>query len=160
MEKDDIKIVQASSDQDYETARYLFREYEAYLNIDLCFQDFEKECRELSWQYGPPSGRLLLCYLNSSIAGCVALRKLEDNICEMKRLYVKTEYRRKGLGRLLSITIIEKAKDIGYSRMRLDTLAAFKESVLLYKSLGFKEIEPYRHNPLQDVIYLELSLTS
>lgn len=142
MEKGDIKIILASSEQDHECARSLFREYEKYLNIDLCFQDFETECRELPGQYAPPSGRLFLCYCNSRIAGRVALRKLEDDTCEMKRLFVKTEYRKRGLGRLLSTSIIEEARKIGYRRMRLDTLAAFTESVSLYKSLGFKEIQP------------------
>lgn len=133
-------------------------EYEAFLNIDLCFQHFEDECAKLPGQYASPSGQLLLCYFNSKVAGCVALKKLENDICEMKRLFVKPEFRGKGLGKLLSTKIIEVAIDIGYATMRLDTLASLKEAVALYKSLGFKKIAPYYHNPLQDVIFLELDL--
>ena len=158
MKNNDVEIIQASSKQEFDQVRILFREYEAYLNIDISFQDFENECIELPGKYAPPSGQLLLCIYNSKIAGCVALKKLQDNICEMKRLYVRPDYRKKGLGKLLSTRVIEEAINMGCATMRLDTLVRLKVAFELYRSLGFKEIAPYYYNPLPDVVFLELDL--
>jgi GNAT superfamily N-acetyltransferase len=139
--------------------RVLFREYEAFLNVDLCFQRFEEELRTLPGDYAPPTGRLLLATIQEHAAGCVALRALEPGICEMKRLFVRPHYRGNHIGRKLVERIIEEAYLIGYSRMRLDSLRHLDAALKLYTSLGFQEIAPYYNNPLPDVVYLERVLT-
>src|ERR1700730_12558357 len=116
------EILRAQSPEDIEHARELFREYAAWLEIDLCFQNFEQELAELPGEYAPPNGRLILATRNTGIAGCVALRKIGEGICEIKRLFVRPEFRGQGLGRQLAEAIIQEAKQIGYERMRLDTL--------------------------------------
>jgi putative acetyltransferase len=128
------------------------------LNFELCFQNFENEISDLPAQYSEPTGCIILCYEDDNPIGCVGLRKYEENICEMKRLYLKNEARGKGVGRELAIRIIEKAKQLGYKKMQLDTIETMKEAIALYKSIGFKEISPYRYNPVQGVIYMELEL--
>src|SRR5438309_4296978 len=143
------EIVRADSLDDIESARSLFKEYAAWLEIDLCFQDFEKELSELPGDYAPPDGRLLLAFVNKSLAGCVALRKIGEGVCEMKRLFVRPDFRGKGLGRKLTEAIIEEARRIGYQRVRLDTLPPkMQTAVGVYRSLGFKEIDPYYKNPV------------
>jgi N-acetylglutamate synthase-like GNAT family acetyltransferase len=116
------KIIRAESPADIQQARTLFKEYEMWLEVDLCFQNFEKELAQLPGAYAPPEGRLLLAYVNGKVAGCVALRKIGEGVCEIKRLYLREESRGRGLGRKLAETIISEAKKIGYERMRLDTL--------------------------------------
>src|SRR5438309_5356822 len=143
------EIVRADSLDDIESARSLFKEYAAWLEIDLCFQDFEKELSELPGDYAPPDGRLLLAFVNKSLAGCVALRKIGEGVCEMKRLFLRPEFRGKGVGRKLVEAILAEAKEIGYERMRLDTLPPkMNDAIALYRSLDFKEIEPYYRNPV------------
>ena len=155
------EIVRADSLDDIESARSLFKEYAAWLEIDLCFQDFEKELSELPGDYAPPDGRLLLAFVNKSLAGCIALRKIGEGVCEMKRLFVRPEFRGKRLGRGLAEAIIRSAKQIGYKRMRLDTLPPkMNDAIGLYQSLGFREIEPYYQNPVPGAIFLELDLGS
>jgi len=156
-----IEIVRAHSTRDIENARSLFKEYAAWLEIDLCFQNFEKELSELPGDYAPPDGRLLLAFVDRALAGCVALRKIADGVCEMKRLFVRPEFRGQSLGRGLTAAIIRNAKQMGYQRMRLDTLPPkMNDAIALYRSLGFREIEPYYQNPVPGAIFMELDLGS
>jgi len=153
------EIVCAHSIGDIENARCLFKEYAAWLEIDLCFQDFEKELSELPGDYAPPDGRLLLAFVNKALAGCIALRKIGEGVCEMKRLFVRPEFRGTGLGRGLAEAIIRDAKQIGYKRMRLDTRPPkMNDAIGLYESLGFKQIEAYYQNPVPGAIFMELDL--
>jgi putative acetyltransferase len=152
-------IVHVETTTEMETARRLFREYAAELDVDLCFQDFDRELATLPGAYAPPSGRLLLALEEAEPAGCVALRKLEDGVCEMKRLYVRKKYRGKKLGRILGEAILAEARGIGYSRIRLDTLPSMTRAIAMYRSLGFREISPYRPNPVPGAMFLELELS-
>ncbi len=153
-----MEIVFAESAAQIEQIRNLFREYQNYLNVDLCFQSFEEELVSLPGKYAAPGGALLLVVENGEAAGCVALRNLENEICEMKRLFIKHEYRGRGYGRLLAEAVINEAVKIGYSTMRLDTLERLKSAMKLYELLGFKQVEPYYSNPLNEVVYWELNL--
>jgi GNAT superfamily N-acetyltransferase len=127
--------------------------------MNLCFQHFEQELAGLPGDYAPPDGRLLLAEYEGQLAGCVALHKWEAGICEMKRLYVRPSFRGKGLGRVLAETIIAAARNIGYQRMRLDTIGPLmKDAVEMYRKLGFREITPYRPNPIKGAMYMELQL--
>ena len=140
-------------------ARELFLEYAQSLGMNLCFQNFEQELADLPGSYAPPDGRLLLAEHAVQLAGCVALHKWEDGICEMKRLYLRPAFRGKGLGRLLAEAIIAEARTIGYQRMRLDTIEPImKDAVQMYRRLGFREIEAYRANPIVGAMYMELPL--
>ena len=150
-----MRIFAAETLDEIGQIRVLFREYEAFLNVDLCFQGFEEELRTLPGDYTTPTGRLLLATIQEHTAGCVALRTLEPGICEMKRLFVRPQYLRNGIGRRLAERIVEEAYQIGYSRMRLDSLRHLDAALTLYTSLGFQEIAPYYNNPLPDVVYLE-----
>lgn len=138
--------------------RELFIEYVNYLDIDLSFQNFNEELNALPGDYSQPDGCILLAYYNNKLTGCVAVRKFKDDVCEMKRLYVRPEFRKKNIGKELSNAIIQTAKKIGYKHMRLDTLPFMKEAINLYLSLGFKEIAPYRYNPFEGAKYYELKL--
>lgn len=152
------KIIPARSAEDLGHARKLFVEYAASLGVSLCFQDFDRELTALPGDYAPPAGRLLLAECDSQIAGCVALRKIEEGICEMKRLYVRPAFRGKTIGGALAQAIIAEARQIGYHSMRLDTLPSMEAARALYDSLGFKRTAAYYHNPLEGVVYLELEL--
>jgi putative acetyltransferase len=154
-----MQIIHARKPEHIEQARRLFREYEAWLGLDLCFQNFEKELAELPGAYAPPAGRLLLAFENDQLAGCVALRKLSDGVCEMKRLFLRPEFHGQGRGRELTERIIREARDAGYKRMRLDTLPQqMGRAIALYRLLGFKEIEPYYENPVAGALFMELVL--
>lgn len=153
-----VEVRSVSSTEEVELIRGLFREYEQSLGFPLCFQGFERELAELPGKYAPPSGRLLLAYANGELAGCAALRMHDNGICELKRMYVRPAFRGLGLGRLLAGTIISEARCIGYERMRLDTLTSMTAARALYYSLGFKEIGPYRENPIEGALFMELTL--
>jgi ribosomal protein S18 acetylase RimI-like enzyme len=153
-----LELIQVQSEKDLEIVRELFEEYARSLGFDLDFQDFKKELVGLPGDYASPEGCILLANYDTKIAGCVALRKMDENICEMKRLYVRKAFRGKGIGKKLSVAIIEKARDMGYKSMRLDTVPAMKEAITLYQSLGFKEIEPYRYNPIEGAKFMELKI--
>ena len=151
--------MQAESPTQIAQARELFMEYARSLNFDLCFQSFDKELAGLPGDYAPPDGRLLLAEHQSQLAGCVALHKLDPDICEMKRLYVRPQFRGKGIGRALAETVIAEARSIGYRSMRLDTVEpVMKDAVAVYRRFGFKEIAPYRVNPIAGTLYMELEL--
>jgi len=150
-------IRQAESPEQIVQARELFLEYAQSLGFSLCFQSFDKELAGLPGDYAPPDGRLLLAEYDSQLAGCVALHKLDDEICEMKRLYLRPQLRGQGRGRALAERIIAEARAIGYRRMRLDTVEPImKNAVALYRVLGFKEVAPYRPNPIEGAMYMEL----
>lgn len=151
-------IVEARTRGQISSAEELIREYAASLGIDLGFQNFELEMAEFPRAYARPDGRILIAFEGGDAVGVVGLRKLSDKICEMKRMYVRRNFRQRGIGRMLAKRAIEEAQDIGYYRMRLDTLSRLKEAVSLYDSLGFKKIGPYTDNPQRDVVYMELDL--
>jgi ribosomal protein S18 acetylase RimI-like enzyme len=154
-----VTFAQAESTAQVAQARELFLEYAQSLGFSLCFQNFDKELADLPGDYAPPEGRLLLAEYDGQLAACVALHKLEPGICEMKRLYLRPQFRRKGLGRALADRIIADARQIGYQRMRLDTVEpVMKDAVAMYRKLGFKEVGPYRPNPIAGAMYMELEL--
>jgi ribosomal protein S18 acetylase RimI-like enzyme len=154
-----MKLRQAESEAETGQARELFEEYAAWLKVDLCFQNFEKELRRLPGDYAPPDGRLLLASEGERVVGCVALRRIGADTCEMKRLYLRAEARGHGAGRELAVAIIEEARRIGYARMRLDMLPRMMErAVAMYRALGFREIEAYYSNPIEGTLYMELVL--
>jgi putative acetyltransferase len=154
-----MQIVQAETVGDIEQARVLFREYESWLGVDLCFQQFEDELENLPEKYAAPEGRLLLAKTLETIAGCAALRKIDAKTCEMKRLFVREKFRGSGLGKQLAEILIAEARKIGYRKMRLDTLPdKMPSAVRLYERLGFRQIPPYYDSPIESTVYLELGL--
>jgi ribosomal protein S18 acetylase RimI-like enzyme len=152
------EICEAKVPDDLKTARDLFEQYAHSLDFDLDFQDFAAELENLPGDYAPPRGCILLAKQDERIVGCVALRKWEENICEMKRLYVIPEARGKSIGRELAEVVIVRAKELGYKRMRLDTLSSMHAANRLYSSLGFRPIAPCRYNPLEGAQFYELPL--
>ena len=153
-----MRIFQANTQEDIERARTLFKEYEAGLGISLCFQYFDHELKNLPGDYAPPDGRLLLVSDNDQIAGCICMRKLGDRVCEMKRLFVRPAYRGTGLGRVLVNALIDEARRLGYTHMRLDTLPGrMDKAIALYRSIGFVEIEPY-YTLVEGAKFMELDL--
>ena len=154
-----LKIAQVETAADLIAARELFVEYAKSLNFSLCFQGFDQELASLPGDYVPPAGRLLLAEFYNRRAGCVALHRLEDGVCEMKRLYVRPEFRGHKIGRRLAEVVIAEARAAGYRLMRLDTVApVMRQAVLLYRELGFYEISAYRPNPQPGTLYMELAL--
>lgn len=153
-------ITQAETPEQIEDARRLFLEYEAWLEVDLCFQSFAEELKNLPGRYAAPSGRLLLAYAGEKAAGCVALRRLNGETCEMKRLFVRADFRGSGLGVKLIDKIIRDARRIGYAKMRLDTLPGkMPKAVKLYEFYGFREIAPYYENPHKETLFMEKDLS-
>lgn len=153
-----VAVIQVNKGDELLSVRALFEAYAASLNFDLCFQGFKEELANLPGNYAPPEGRLLLALHSNEAAGCVALQEFEEGICEMKRLYVKPRFRGLGIGRTLAETIISEARKIGYKRMCLDTVPSMREAHLLYQSMGFKDVEPYRYNPIPGTRFMELAL--
>ena len=156
-----IRIRPAYTDSDIQVTRELFVEYGQSLGFSLCFQNFDLEFATLPGKYAPPRGRLLLAEVDGRPAGCIALRPLEEGVCEMKRLYVRPEFRGLGIGRQLAETVIAEAKGIGYFAMRLDTVEdKMQSAVALYRTLGFQEIGPYTTNPVPGAKFMQLELAS
>ncbi len=150
------EIAPVSTSRHLEMARELFKAYAADIGIDLSFQGFDHEVASLPADYASPAGQLLLAATADEGVGCCALRPLDGDICEMKRLFVEPRWRGRGLGRALACRIIVAARDTGYRAIRLDTLEGMEAATALYRSLGFVEIEPYAHNPLSGAKFLEL----
>lgn len=146
------------SPEDVTAVHGLFVEYQESLGVDLCFQGFDRELATLPGDYAPPGGCLLLAREDGTAVACVALRRLDPEACEMKRLYVQPLQRGTGLGRALAEAVIREARRIGYERMRLDTLPTMTEAAVLYERLGFREIEPYTENPVPGARFLQLEL--
>jgi putative acetyltransferase len=156
----EVLIRQAESVEDIQLARRLFTEYETAIEVSLCFQSFDEELANLPGDYAPPSGRLLLAYIDAQPVGCVALRKKTESICEMKRLFLRPAARGKHVGHKLVETIISEARDIGYERMRLDTMPGkMDRAIAMYRSVGFEEIPAYYDTPVGDTIFMELKLS-
>ena len=158
----EIRLVVAAGAELLDQTRAIFRDYAASLNIDLCFQNFDAELNELPGDYAAPGGHLLLAFVGNALAGCGAFRGIGDvdyaNACEMKRLFVRSEFRSLGLGRLLAQTLFDEAKRSGYSAMLLDTLDDMESARSLYATLGFVEIPPYYFNPIAGAHYLKAEL--
>ncbi len=154
-------MMQAETAEAISTARQLIEEYAAWLEFKLCFQGFEDEMRSLPGKHAPPAGRLLLALWDGKPAGVIAVRPLDEpGLCEMKRLYVRPEFRGHNIGRLLAERVIREASEIGYSRMRLDTVAGKMDSAIaMYRELGFKETDPYYQTPVGHTLFMELALT-
>jgi len=155
-----VELREAEGDQQLAIVRELFEEYAVWIGIDLSFQDFADELASLPGDYRRPRGALLLAWCDQAPAGCVAMRPLEANRCEMKRLFVRDAWKGHGVGRRLAEAAVDRARALGYSSIRLDTLPTMTAAIALYRSLGFREIEPYRFNPVAGTIFFELDLES
>lgn len=153
-----INIVEANTKELIEQAKELIREYAQSLEFDLGFQDFDQEMENFPGQYASSRGCLFIALVANKTIGCVALRDFGQGICEMKRLYVKPNFRGQKVGRLLAEVVIKAARDIGYDYMRLDTIPSMKQANMLYNALGFKQIAPYRFNPIEGATFFELNL--
>ena len=153
-----MQILDATTAEHLAIVRELFTEYANSIGIDLCFQSFDRELAELPGRYAPSEGRLFLALAGDAPAGCVALRKLDAGVCEMKRLYVRPAFRGRGLGRQLATQALSAARAIGYARMRLDTLSSMTPAITLYESLGFRRIPAYYDNPSGCAVFMELPL--
>ena len=157
-----LTIIQAETAEHVSTARELIVEYATWLEFNLCFQGFEEEMRSFPGKYAPPAGRLLLALWDGRPAGVIALRALEEpGLCEMKRLYVRSEFRGHGIGRILAERVIGEAAKLGYTRMRLDTIPGkMDRAIEMYRELGFAEIVPYYNTPVGHTLFMELALRS
>jgi len=153
-----LNVLHATTPDHVENARALFKEYASSLGVDLSFQDFERELTDLPGEYSEPQGCILLAFHDSDLVGCVALRPLSSDICEMKRMYVRPAFRRQRIGWALALDVIAEARKWGYKKMRLDSLPAMREAQALYRSLGFREISAYRLNPIKGSVFMELEL--
>ena len=155
-----MRIVQAQSQSEIEQVRELFGEYVAWLGINLCFQNYDKEVADLPGEYAPPRGRLLLTLADDgTAAGCAALRDLGNGVAEMKRLFVRPAFRGQRLGWQLAEMILDEARALGYERIRLDTLPGkMDRAIAMYRVLGFKDIAAYYNNPVEGAAFMELDL--
>lgn len=155
-----ITITPARGPKEVAEVRRLFVEYAESLNFDLCFQGFDQEIDSLADIYAPPRSEMLLARVSNLVAGGVAVRSLDEDICEMKRLYVRPRFRGLGLGRRLAEAIVTVARGAGHAAMRLDTIESMTGARAIYESMGFVLIPPYYHNPVPGVVYYELDLTA
>jgi putative acetyltransferase len=153
-----IEIKHCSKNSEFSFAMQITKDYISWLNMDLAFQDIDRELSNFPSMYGPPKGLFLLAWRGGELVGGTGLRMLTPEICEMKRLFVYDQFKSKGVGRSLCIALIREAKNLGYQKMRLDNLGCMNAAIRLYESLGFEEIEPYRFNPDPTTKYMELSL--
>lgn len=154
-----LEIIDVRTDGEIAAARVLFGEYGAWLGMDMSFQGFEEEVASLPGKYAGAKGCLLLGKWDGKVAGCVGLRGFEEGVCEMKRLFVREEFRGLGVGKGLAETVVDRARQVGYKYMRLDTHPVMMGvATAIYRSLGFVEIEAYTYNPVEGVIFLELEL--
>ncbi len=154
-----MEFIIATTREEFEAAAVLFREYASWLQVDLCFQNFEEEMQQLQVMYGPPQGAIILMLEEGKYIGCVGIRPLKDEYgAELKRMYLMPDYQRKGLGSLLLNKALVKAKEMGYKILKLDTLSTMKPAMNLYLKNGFVQTQSYYHNPLADVVYFEKEL--
>lgn len=153
-----MQIIQCATDADYALAETISKDYVEWLNMDLTFQDIEKEFSEFRSTYGPPQGTYLLAFWDNQAAGGVGLRKFQADICEMKRLFVYDRFKGKGIGKTLCKKLMQLARHVGYARMRLDTIGRLVAAIQLYEGLGFRDIEAYRYNPDPTTRYMEANL--
>jgi ribosomal protein S18 acetylase RimI-like enzyme len=158
VEAGQLSIVEVVTGDKLEEARTIFQEYAESLGADPCLQDFAEELATLPGGYARPRGRLLLALVENQVAGCAALRPLDDKTGEMKRVYVRPAFRGLGLGRMLAESILDESRAVGYQRVRLDTLPSMARARQLYRELGFREIAPYGDNPVAGAVFLELEL--
>jgi len=153
-----LRIVEPTSTSHIESVRDLWVEYWHWLSFAPCFQDFEHELKTLPGRYANPDGCILIALYGHELAGCVALRRLDDNVCEMKRLYVRPAFRGKGIGFALATAVVDEARKRHYAFMRLDTLPSMEKAISIYRSLDFEEIGPYVNDPAPGAKYFELKL--
>lgn len=146
----------ASTDEEYRNATILFKEYAAWLSIDLRFQHFDEELMELKTMYGTPAGGIILCKTGNEFIGCAGIRKIDSNIAELKRMFIKPVYQQQGMGKQLLQKAVELARGLNYKVIRLDTLNNMTAAINLYKNHGFYEIPAYYHNPNKTAVYYEL----
>ncbi|MDO8699994.1 MAG: GNAT family N-acetyltransferase [Rhodoferax sp.] len=162
MKSPSVRFFTPTSPAEFDALRGIFREYADSLSVDLCFQGFEAELASLPGEYAEPRGALLMALINEEVAGCCALRPLDNvdyiNACEMKRLYVRPKFRKSGIGRQLAEAILDRARLAGYNSVLLDTLDDMESARALYEELGFAEIPPYYHNPIEGAHYLKVDL--
>ncbi|MEO6488329.1 MAG: GNAT family N-acetyltransferase [Ferruginibacter sp.] len=150
-----VEYIIANSDDEYVEASYLFKEYAHWLNIDLGFQKFSEELLQIKSMYGSPTGCIILCKSEQEIIGCIAIRKIDPEVAEFKRMYIKPNFRKKGIGVALLQRAISQAEMFGYKRIRLDTLSNMLPAISLYKKNGFCEIPAYYYNPEKTAVYFE-----
>lgn len=153
-----VSISKVSSQADLDQVKILFREYAQWLDVDLTFQGFEEELETLPAGYAAPNGALFLARIDGKPAGSVALRAFDNTTCEMKRLFVREQFKKQGVGRALVAAAVEEARRLGYKRIVLDTLAHMRPAIKLYTSLGFQPIAAYYDNPISDAVYLTRAL--
>jgi putative acetyltransferase len=153
-----VTDVQAATDADIAEIQRLFTEYAVWVGVDLSFQDFDRELAELPGDYAPPGGVLLVARVDGRVAGSVAAHQWQPGVCEMKRLFVRDEFRGAGCGHALVQSVIAWARDAGYQRILLDTLPVMEAAQRMYRQLGFQEVAPYRLNPVPGARFLELAL--
>jgi putative acetyltransferase len=148
-------FITANSQDEFQLAKSLFQQYANSLSFNLCFQDFENELNQLSIQYNKPTGALILAYQNETAIGCVGVRYLDKEVAELKRMFVLPEFRKLKIGHRLLEEALKSAKELGYNKIRLDTLQDMVAARALYQKNGFYEITSYRHNPIAGAIYME-----
>ena len=154
-----VKLLAVKTDKAYQIAVNLFKEYASQIGVDLSFQNFNQELADIKSQYARPKGVLYIAYdKEQQPIGCFGIRVYEDSICELKRMYLKSHYRGLGIGKKLLLKSIQAGKELGYTKMRLDTLPSMKSAINLYKSIGFYEISAYRFNPIEGTKYFEIVL--